>query len=120
MTPRALGRFTAICRVGVGAAFIAQPQLWMRPWIGTDAERPAARLLSRALGARDVVLGLGTLQSTTREWLAAALVADAADLLLTIAAGDELPRRGRVLVTAIAGTGVALGAVALGAGSREQ
>jgi hypothetical protein len=113
-------RFTAVGRIALGTGFIAQPRIWMRPWIGREADRPGAQLLSRALGARDVVLGLGTLQSTTREWLAAALVADAADLLLTIAAGAELPRRGRVLVTAVAGTGVALGAVALGAGSRDR
>lgn len=89
----------------------------MRPWIGSDASRPAAKLLARAIGARDLVLGLGTLQSPDRRWLGAALVADTADLALTVAAREHLPKRGHVLVSLIAGAGVGLGAAAL-AGTR--
>jgi hypothetical protein len=37
------------------------------------------------------------------------LGADAADLALTLGARDQLPRQGWVLVSAIAGSGVALG-----------
>lgn len=113
MNGDALGRHTALARIAIGTAFIAQPQLWMRPWIGRDAARPTARLLARALGARDVVLGIGALRNTDRRWLAAGLTADAADLALTLAAREELPRRGRTLVALVAGSGVALGAAAL-------
>ena len=120
MSPRAIGRFTAVCRVAIGAAFIAQPELWMRPWIGRDADRPTARLLARALGARDVVLGLGTLQSGDRRWLAAALAADTADLLLTLAEREHLPRYGRGLVSVVAGAGVALGAGAIWSAARTE
>jgi hypothetical protein len=118
VSPIALARFTALCRVVIGGAFVAQPEVCIRPWIGRDAERPAARLLARALGARDVVIGLGTLRSAERRWLAGALAADAADLLLTVAAREHVPRRGRLLVPLVAGAGIALGAVAL-AGTRE-
>jgi hypothetical protein len=111
--PLALARFTALCRVAIGAAFLAQPQLSMRPWVGSDAGRPTAKMLTRGLGARDLVLGLGTLQRCDRSWISAALAADTADLLLTIAAWDELPRRGRALVSVIAGAGVGLGAIVL-------
>lgn len=109
--------FTAICRIAIGGGFLAQPKLSMRPWIGRDARRPSAQLLARALGTRDLVLGIGTLGAdeprSLRRWLMAALVADAADLLLTIGAGEQLPRRGRTLVSMIAGAGVLLGAGAI-------
>jgi hypothetical protein len=70
------------------------------------------------LGARDLVIGVGTLASLADRralsaWLRGALAADAADLALTLAGGDAVPRRGRVLVSAIAAGGVALGAAAL-------
>jgi len=89
----------------------------MRPWLGRDADRPAVRLLARALGARDLVLGVGTLSAlgdrrSLRRWLHAALVADAADFAVTLLEGQHLPRRGRQLVLAIAGAGVALGGFA--------
>jgi hypothetical protein len=115
----ALARFTAACRVGIGAAFLTRPQLWMRPWIGADANRPQAKLLARALGTRDLALGVGTLAALSgdrkalRAWLAGALAADTADLLLTVIERDSLPRQGRVLVAAIAGGGVLMGAGAL-------
>jgi hypothetical protein len=111
----ALARFTAASRIAIGAAFLVQPQVWMRPWIGADASRPGSRLVARALGARDVALGVGTLASAGRErrrWLVGALLADGADLLLTIGAREQLPPRGRLLVSLIAGAGVGLGAVA--------
>ena len=88
----------------------------MRAWIGREAQRPPTRLLVRALGARDVVLGVGTIAaagSDRRRWLTGSLVADAADLALTLAAREHLPRGGRTLVAAIAGGGVVLGAAAL-------
>jgi hypothetical protein len=118
MNARALARFTAVCRVGIGSAFVAHPRLFMRPWIGRDADSTGAVLLARALGARDLVIGAGTLaavgeRDAGRRWLAAAMVADGTDLAVTLAARGELPPRGRALVVAIAGTAVGLGAVAL-------
>jgi hypothetical protein len=120
--PILVARFTAACRIAIGAAFVAQPQVWMRPWIGRDARRPTARLLARGLGVRDLVLGIGTLASGAeqRRWLAAALTADTTDLLLTIASREHLPPRGRALVVAIAGSGVTLGSAALASGGRRD
>jgi hypothetical protein len=115
---RDLARFTAICRVAIGAGFVAYPPISMRSWIGSDARRPGAVLLARALGARDLVIGAGTLASLSDRralsaWLRGALAADATDLALTLAGTDAVPPRGRILVSAIAAGGVALGAVAL-------
>jgi len=115
MAQLALARFTATARLLIGGGFLVAPGLAMRPWIGDAAAHPSARLLARAVGARDVALALGTLgaarRGALRPWLAAALLADATDLALTVAQRDRLPARGR-LVSAIAGAGVALGALA--------
>ena len=63
---RAGARSLAWARVALGVAAFALPRLPATPWIGKDASRPSSRLLSRALGARDVALGLGALVSKTR------------------------------------------------------
>jgi len=120
---RDLAKFTAICRLAIGAGFVTYPPLTMRTWIGADARRPGAVLLARALGARDLVIGVGTLanlndQRARTAWLTGALAADSTDLALTLAGRGSLPRAGRTLVSMIAAGGVVLGAIAL-AGSRE-
>lgn len=122
MDTAVLARFTALCRAGIGCAFIVAPELSMRPWIGREAGRPRTRLLVRALGTRDVVIAAGTLASpeaqARRSWLSAALVADLADLLLTIAGRKRLPQTGATFVLVVAGAGVAMGAAALAGTAR--
>jgi hypothetical protein len=116
MDPAVLGRASAVGRVGVGIGLLARPRLLTRAWIGADADRVGAQVLTRALGVRDLVIGAGTLAASgadRRPWLVAALVADATDLTVTLAAGRALPVRGRVLVSLAAGGGVAMGAIAL-------
>jgi hypothetical protein len=122
VSARSLARFTAICRLLIGSGFLISPQTTMRPWIGRDATRATGQLLARVVGTRDVVLAVGTLtaRESQRRWLAAALVADAADTLLTIQSRDHLPRTGAALVIAVAGGGVALGAVAVAGGNKRQ
>jgi hypothetical protein len=52
--------------------------------------------------------------------VALSLAGDAADLLATLAAGDDLPLEGRVIVSAMAAGGVVASAVALaGLGDQE-
>ena len=121
MKADALARLTAIGRIAIGGAFLVRPESGMRPWIGRDARTPGAQLVARALGARDLVLGVGTLAAdrrSVRSWLTGALVADTADLLLTVAGADHVPPRGRLLVAGLAGGGVVLGAAAI-AGTRS-
>ena len=97
-----LGRFV------VGAAFIARPKILEGAWIGRQARLPGAQVLARAVGARDLTLGLGGLQAVARDdgsvrpWLAAAAVCDAVDFGATYAAGRRIPRRGRNGVLVIA------------------
>ena len=117
-------RFTAVCRLSIGASFLTSPGRFMRAWIGRDAGYRGAGLLARALGSRDVLLAAGTLTAANRHelrrWTAAGLLADATDLSLTLAARRRLPRRNVALVSAIAGAGVLLGAAALSSRPREH
>jgi hypothetical protein len=101
-----------------GVAFITEPKLMERAWIGKQARVPGARVLARAVGARDLVLGLGGLQALKRDdgsarpWLGAAAVCDAVDLGATWAAGRTIPRQARRGVLAIAGVFSLLSAIA--------
>jgi hypothetical protein len=101
-----------------GVAFIAKPTLMERAWIGKQARVPGAQLLARAVGARDLVLGLGGLQSVARDdgsarpWLAAASMCDAVDFGATWAAGRRIPRSARTGVLVIAGVFSVLSAIA--------
>jgi hypothetical protein len=116
MDPALLARANGLGRIGFGLGLLAQPRRLTRAWIGEDADRTGAQVLTRALGMRDLVIGAGTLASSgsdRRRWLMAALLADLTDLSVTLAAGSALPRSGRVLVSVAAGTGMGLGAAAL-------
>ncbi len=117
MDPRLVARLIALGRGAIGIVAIADPERVLEPWIGRDADRPSSRLLGRALGARDLVIGAGTLRSlgdrdTLRPWLAAGILADCVDFGAT-AAGAGLPWRGRAFVLALAGGAAAAGAIAL-------
>ena len=115
---RILAGLISLGRFGFGVAFIADPKLMERAWIGKQARLPGAQLLARAVGARDLALGLGGLQALTRDdgsarpWLAAAAVCDAVDFGATWTAGAGIPRQARSGVLAIAGVFSLLSAIA--------
>jgi hypothetical protein len=109
-------RLVAAGRIGFGLALIVSPERVTTLWLGGDAARAGTRVATRGLGARDLALGAGVLavpESQLRPWVAAAILADTADLIATVAAGDSLPLAGRLLVGAVASGGVALGVTAL-------
>jgi hypothetical protein len=115
---RILAVLISSARLLVGVAFIAKPTLMERVWIGKQARLPGAQLLARAVGARDLVVGLGGLQAvrrgdgSARPWLAAAGICDAVDFGATWAAGRTIPRQARNGVLAIAGVFSLLSAIA--------
>lgn len=116
MNPDLIARVVAAGRIGFGVALLLTPERLTTPWLGSDAARTGTRVVTRGLGARDLALGAGALAAgpaDLRRWVAAGILADAADLAATVAAGDSLPFGGRVLVGAVASAGAALGAVAL-------
>jgi hypothetical protein len=123
----------AAARVAVGVVALAWPALPSRPWVGTGeagGDLPS-RVFGRALGGRDLALGLGALaalrqadnasgapgeQRPASAWVAAGALSDAMDVAASLAAWRELPRLTRWLVVGSA-AGAALagaaGAVAL-------
>lgn len=116
---RILAAVISFGRLLFGVAFITKPELMERAWIGKQARLPGAQLLARAVGSRDLVLGLGGLQALARDddaavrsWLAAASVCDGVDFGATLAAGRGIPRETRNGVLAVAGVASVLSAIA--------
>jgi hypothetical protein len=110
---QSLAQLIAWGRVGIGLTAVAVPAVMSRPWIGGAADHPTARLLARAMGGRDLVLGIGTLRALAvsdeeaRPWVALGGVADLVDALATVLAFGHLPRRGRWgILAATAGAAV--------------
>ena len=109
---RTAARLLAVARVALGVSAVVLPRLPARPWIGDDAARPSAMIMSRALGGRDIALGLGALLALrhgapARGWLEAAGLADAADVMTTLVGWRSTPPVGRWVVLAAAAGGVA-------------
>ncbi len=107
-------------RSALGVAAIVVPGVPLAPWVGVDRHRGSARLLARALGGRDLALGLGTLGALrsggpVRPWVLAGALADAGDLAITLLDWDHLPRAGRVAVAAAAASGVLAALVSVAA-----
>jgi len=118
-------------RVALGVTALAWPSVPARPWVGAAADGVAARVFGRALGARDLALGLGALAAlqgpaaeagSARAWVAAGALSDALDVVASLSSWHELPRVTRWLVAASAG-GAALagaaGSLALGPATPE-
>jgi hypothetical protein len=115
----------AAARVAIGVLALARPGVPSRPWVGVGAGADegtaglAARVLGRALGGRDLGLGLGTLaalnqadgEDAASAWVAAGALCDALDVATTLAAWRELPRVTRWFVLSSA-AGASLAGVA--------
>ena len=100
MEARDLALLNARGRMAIGASLVLAPRLIGPMWIGDAADRPVVKMMSRALGGRDLALGLGLAVALdrgkpVRGWLEGAALADAADLAATLLAGDSIPRRQR-------------------------
>lgn len=105
-------------RVALGVTALAWPSVPARPWVGAGSDDVTARVFGRALGARDIALGLGALialadknSGSARTWLAAGALCDSLDVAASAASWRDLPRVGRWLVAASAG-GAAVAGVA--------
>jgi hypothetical protein len=120
MMIRTLATALAINRVAFGANFLGAPARAGRLWIGRSAaRRPESRVFGRALGARDLALGLGALRAlqegddaAARAWMAGHALSDGADLLATLAARRDLPAGPVAFALAMAGASTAIGAAA--------
>ena len=114
MDHRALLRMLAAGRIAVGSTLLAVPGTAGRSWVGDGATDPGVKVLTRALGIRDLVLGAGTLRALeaghpVRSWAALAATCDAIDLAATTLAVRRIGLRRALPVIAVAGTAAALG-----------
>lgn len=105
-----------VVRLGVGVALVAAPGWAGRIWVGPGADGPGSLVFARALGARDVALGLRILDGVrkgepVRHWVVAGFAADAADVAATVIAGRHLTPNRRIAMPLIAGAVGALGVV---------
>ena len=105
-----LARLAGITRICFGTAFIVAPQASARPWVGAGADSPGAQLLTRSMGIRDLLLGVGLLQAlnqadrqTAARWLSYGAAAGVIDAGATLAAYPSLPRAGRAFLLFITG-----------------
>jgi hypothetical protein len=112
-------RAVAAGRVVLGLTALAWPSVPARPWVGAAADGLGTRVFGRALGARDLALGLGALAALqgsaadpgpASAWVAAGALSDALDVAASLASWRELPRVGRWLVVASAGGAALAGA----------
>ena len=120
---RRLACANGVARCALGLLAMTLPSVPLAPWIGRPTPAGPVRLLGRALGARDLALGLGTLlalrhDAPVRGWVEAGGLADAGDALFTLAAFGRLPRRGRWSVLAAAASGVVAARVSAAAVDR--
>jgi hypothetical protein len=107
----------AAARAALGVTALAFPSVVARPWVGAAGDDLAGKVLGRALGARDLALGLGTLAALrtgpARGWMAAGALSDAFDVASSAASWPELPKVTRWLVAASAGGASVAGAIAV-------
>jgi hypothetical protein len=116
VSARDAARAIAAGRVLVGAAFLVAPALAGRGWIGDDADRPGVQAIFRALGVRDLILGLLTLHVVDRPGIgprtvATCAAADAVDFGATLAARESLPPTAAAGAIAVAGGAAVSGAI---------
>lgn len=99
----------------MGVAVLAAPEQVVGHWLGDEhAEKPVVLDLARSLGARDLALGIATLQTLDDPVIgprvqALCAVVDSVDVLATIIARRELPTSGALGTVAIAGAAAAAG-----------
>jgi hypothetical protein len=110
----------AVGRVALGLTALAWPAVPARPWVGATAGDLTAQVFGRALGGRDLALGLGALTALrpgaqpgpAAAWVAAGALSDALDVAASLASWPELPRITRWLVVVSAGGAALAGGAA--------
>jgi quercetin dioxygenase-like cupin family protein len=117
--PRVLAAALAINRAAFGLNYLVRPRQARASWIGRAAKKPGTQVMIRSQGVRDVALGAGALRALRRDdarelraWVTGHAVCDLADLVATLAARDDLPRRRARAAMAVAGASTLVGGVA--------
>ena len=115
MTARRVAQLFAVGRIALGSAVLAAPESVTSHWLGEEnAALPAVADLARGLAARDIALGIASLQTlgdpvAGPRIVAACAFADATDAFGTLLARDELPLVGVVGTVLVAGAAAVAG-----------
>ncbi len=109
-----LTRLLAIGRIGAGAAFLLAPKVAGRGWFGDAVDHPGTLVAIRALGIRDLVLGLGAYRALdvggdAETWVTLGIVCDAVDATATATSIRHLPTATALATIAVASAAVATG-----------
>lgn len=104
-------------RIAIGAAFVIAPGKAGEGWVG-DTALADGGVIARAFGARDIALGAAAIVAEREgrglaPLLAAGVMVDATDCLATIAAGDRIPQKARVVSATVAALATLNGALLL-------
>lgn len=114
MDDRELARFYAGGRVALGLLALLMPGRLVVALVGGERDRKA-KTLGRMLGARDAVIGAGTLVALQEEkvplrpWMTYGAVADGIDAVAILLAYRSLPKWRRFAMLLLAAGGAATG-----------
>jgi hypothetical protein len=114
MDDRDLARILCLGRVAIGTACFLFPARAFAFWTGAEPEQDGAPMAIRALGARDLAIGLGGLRAleegtSPSRWLEAGAVSDAADTVSVLAKFRRLGKLRRLVLIATASSATYLG-----------
>jgi hypothetical protein len=113
-TARIAAGAVAGARVAGGLSFLLLPRRAARSWVGATADAPGATALTRALGVRDALIGVGGVEAVARggkirPWLMAGAMSDAVDAIATVLAWRQLPKPNRAVAVLVAGSAAVVG-----------
>jgi hypothetical protein len=107
----------AFSRVAFGIGASLFPEKIGATWVGEDANRPSNRTVFRAMGLRDIALGIGATRAALRDesgpWIAVALLADLGDVTATLLSAGKIGRSGVLTTSALAGSAAVAAGVLL-------
>ena len=117
MNERELARAYAGGRIAIGILLMLFPRRLAKGlWGAAHAASPAVVFFSRLVGARDAILGLGTMAAlqgegtaSVRPWMSYGAAADGVDAVATLLAYRHLPKRKRFVLLTMAAGGAATG-----------
>lgn len=117
MDYRQLVRMLAAGRVVVGAALVVLPGVAGSQWVGPTAHEAETKVFARALGVRDLALGLGTLNALdkgepVRSWVQLGGLSDAVDFAATAIALRRIGARRALPLMVVAATAATLSVLA--------
>jgi len=112
----ALNTGFGLSRVAFGIVAAVVPEKIGRTWVGEDASRASNKTVFRAMGFRDIALGIGATEAALRDqagpWLTVSLLADIGDVAATLISINGIERKGVIVTSLLAGSAaVAAGAL---------